>query len=231
MITIYPYNTLGHADHGWLNARHHFSFAAYYNPERVGFGALRVINDDIIKAGAGFDTHPHNDMEIITYVRQGAITHRDSHGNEGRTAAGDVQVMSAGTGIFHSEYNLESEDTRLYQIWIHPDTEGVKPQWASHVFPKEPVHDALPLLVGPRHSRAPLTIHQDAYLYAGTLEQGTILHQAITHQAYILVSHGTVTLDGKPVYAGDGAEVTQQLHVTIEATEHAEILVIDVPSL
>ena len=134
MITIYPYEELGHADHGWLDARHHFSFGRYHNPERMGFGVLRVINDDIIKAGKGFDTHPHKDMEIITYVRKGAITHRDSNGNEGRTEAGDVQVMSAGTGIFHSEYNLEDEDTNIYQIWIEPHKLDVTPDWSAHEF-------------------------------------------------------------------------------------------------
>ena len=118
MITHYPYEKLGHANHGWLDARHHFNFASYQNPKRQQFGALRVINDDVIKAGAGFDTHPHKNMEIITYVRKGAITHRDSNGNVGRTVAGDVQVMSAGTGVLHSEFNLESEDTNIFQIWI-----------------------------------------------------------------------------------------------------------------
>ena len=124
MITVYPHEQLGGANYGWLNAKHHFSFSHYYNPERMSFGALRVINDDIIKAGTGFDTHPHQNMEIITYVRKGAITHRDNQGNVGRTEAGDMQVMSAGTGITHSEYNLESQDTQLYQIWIEPNKKG-----------------------------------------------------------------------------------------------------------
>ena len=147
MIKTYTFEQLGHANHGWLDARHHFSFANYYNPERMGFGALRVINDDIIKAGAGFDTHPHKDMEIITYVRKGAITHRDSRGNQGRTEAGDVQVMSAGTGIFHSEFNLESEDTNLYQIWIEPNKIGVQPRWDAREFPTEETEGVLTLLV------------------------------------------------------------------------------------
>ena len=164
MINIIPYNTLGYADHGWLEARHHFSFAGYYDPERSGFGALRVINDDIIKAGAGFDTHPHRDMEIITYVRKGAISHRDSRGNEGRIIAGDVQVMSAGTGIFHSEYNLESEDVNLYQIWIEPGKQGITPVWNSHKFPNQPVADALTLLVS-GDGNAPLHIHQDVQIF------------------------------------------------------------------
>src|ERR1700742_2117012 len=135
-VTVIPYEKLGHADHGWLDARHHFSFAHYWNPDRVHFGALRVINDDKVAPGRGFGTHPHDNMEIITYVRQGAITHKDSMGNTGRTGAGDVQVMSAGTGVFHSEHNLESEDTKLYQIWITPNKRGVKPRWEAREFPK-----------------------------------------------------------------------------------------------
>ncbi|HAL06071.1 MAG TPA: hypothetical protein DCP26_01770, partial [Brevundimonas sp.] len=120
MIDVRPFNTLGGANHGWLNAKHHFSFANHYDPKRMGWGRLRVWNDDEIAAQSGFPPHPHADMEIITYVRQGAITHEDSLGNRGRTVAGDVQVMSAGSGIVHSEYNLEDEETRIFQIWIHP---------------------------------------------------------------------------------------------------------------
>ena len=145
MIKIHPYEKLGQHDYGWLKARYHFSFGDYYNPQRMGFGSLRVINDDVVQAGTGFPPHPHNDMEIITYVRRGAITHKDSLGNEGRTEAGDVQVMSAGTGIKHAEYNKEKEDTNLYQIWIEPREEGVAPRWDSAKFPKTPINDALPL--------------------------------------------------------------------------------------
>jgi redox-sensitive bicupin YhaK (pirin superfamily) len=150
-ITVYPYEKLGHADHGWLDARHHFSFASYWNPGRVQFGALRVVNDDKVAAGKGFGAHPHDNMEIITYVRQGAITHKDSLGNTGRTGAGDVQVMSAGTGVVHSEYNLEKEDTRLYQIWIMSNRENVEPRWEAREFPKAPVEKGpLPVLVSGR---------------------------------------------------------------------------------
>jgi len=135
MIELRPFNTLGAANHGWLDARHHFSFANYHDPARVHWGALRVWNDDKIAAGTGFPTHPHSDMEIITYVRTGAITHRDSMGNEGRTEAGDVQVMSAGTGVRHSEYNLEDGETTLFQIWIRPDRAGEAPSWGQREFP------------------------------------------------------------------------------------------------
>jgi len=228
MITVYPYEELGHADHGWLDARHHFSFAGYLNRNRMGFGALRVINDDIVKAGAGFDTHPHEDMEIITYVRSGAITHRDSQGNEGRTGAGDVQVMSAGTGIFHSEYNLESEDTTLYQIWIQPKEKNVQPAWAAYAFPKEESDKSLSLLVS-GDGKAPLTIHQDAFIYGGRLSAESEISHEIHNQAYLLVSDGVVEVDGHVLKKGDGAEITQQDAVKIKAQEPSEVLIIDVP--
>lgn len=228
MITIHTFEKLGQADHGWLNARHHFSFANYYNPDRMGFGVLRVINDDIIQAGAGFDTHPHKDMEIITYVRKGAITHRDSNGNEGRTGAGDVQVMSAGSGVFHSEYNLESEDTNLYQIWIEPDKLGVPPVWDAHKFPKDETKDALSLLVS-GDGEAPLFIQQDARIYAGSLVKGVEITHPIIHQAYLLVSDGELEIDGVKMKKGDGAEITGLSSVTLKALSNTDVLVIDVP--
>lgn len=232
MITIYPYETLGQADHGWLRARHHFSFARYHNPQRVGFGALRVINDDIVRGGTGFDTHPHRDMEIITYVRKGAITHRDSQNNEGRTAAGDVQVMSAGTGVFHSEYNLEDEDTSLYQIWIEPAQKNVAPRWEARNFPKHPVKEALIPLVSGRDAdleRGALFIHQDAAIHGGQLIKDTTLRHSLTYQGYVLVSQGEILLNGKPMKKGDGAEVTDERELIITAITDAEVLVIDIP--
>ena len=137
MIQVRPFTGLGSFRNEWLNARHHFSFGHYHDPERMGFGPLRVWNDDEVAAGTGFDPHPHREMEIVTYIREGAITHRDNLGNEGRTAAGDVQVMHAGTGIVHAEYNRESGPTRLFQIWIQPDRHGAAPGWATRQFPKE----------------------------------------------------------------------------------------------
>jgi redox-sensitive bicupin YhaK (pirin superfamily) len=228
MIRVYPYSSLGYANHGWLNARHHFSFANYHNDQRMNFGVLRVINDDVIQAGRGFSKHPHNNMEIITYVRSGAITHKDNKGNEGRTEAGDVQVMSAGSGIFHSEQNLESEDTTLYQIWIEPKQMNVVPRWDSHEFPKQGDEQGLALLVS-GDGNAPLMIHQDAYIYAGALDKGQSVEQSIKHQAYILVSNGDITLDNIAANKGDGAEVTDQSMVVITASSAAEILVLDVP--
>jgi redox-sensitive bicupin YhaK (pirin superfamily) len=232
MITVYPFEKLGHADHGWLNARHHFSFARYFNPERTAFGTLRVINDDRVAAGKGFSTHPHNNMEIITYVRQGAITHRDSMGNEGRTGAGDVQVMSAGSGVFHSEHNLEQVDTTLYQIWIEPNEKNVTPRWDAQAFPKTPVETALPVLVSGQSEHASteaLYIHQDAAIYGGRLSAGTTITQPVKHQAYVLASAGSFSINGQLLNQGDGAEITDEKMVTITAVDDAEILVIDVP--
>jgi redox-sensitive bicupin YhaK (pirin superfamily) len=232
MITVYPYKKLGGMNWSWLKAKYHFSFYKYYDPKRLGFGKLKVINDDIVKAGAGFETHPHRDMEIITYVRKGAITHKDSEGNKGRTVAGDVQVMSAGTGIFHSEYNLESEDTVLYQIWIEPHTKHVDPSWTKSKFPKAYCKESLPLLVSGRpqdKDSSALFIHQRATIYGGNIAKGTTIEHIIDNQAYILVSKGEVKIDGKPMHVGDGAEVTDCRSITITAQKNSEILVIDVP--
>lgn len=234
MITLYPYAGLGHADHGWLDARHHFSFASYRNPDRYHFGVLRVINDDRIAAHQGFGKHPHDNMEIITYVRSGAISHEDSAGNKGRTKAGDVQVMSAGTGIFHSEFNAEGEDTTLYQIWIIPQEENVTPRWDAREFPQTPVTSGnVPLLVSgqPEHATSgALFIHQDAAIYGGRMPKGAVLEQPIKHQAYILASQGSFMVNGTTLNQGDGAEVTGEKLLTITALTEAEILVIDVPA-
>ncbi|MGK0374329.1 MAG: redox-sensitive bicupin YhaK (pirin superfamily) [Arenicella sp.] len=228
MINIYPYASLGHVDHGWLNARHHFSFGGYLDHQRMNFGVLKVINDDVIQSGRGFATHPHANMEIITYVRSGAITHTDNKGNRGRTEAGDVQVMSAGSGISHAEQNLESEDTTLYQIWIEPNQINVTPRWDSYEFPKGHKDDGLTLLVS-GDGKAPLRIHQDAFIYAGALHQGQTIKQAIKHQAYVLISKGEITLDDSVMKKGDGAEVTNQSMVIITASSATEILVLDLP--
>ena len=232
MIKVYPYSELGHADHGWLDARHHFSFASYYNPDRHQFGTLRVINDDRIAAGAGFGTHPHNNMEIITYVRSGAISHRDSMGNEGRTVAGDVQVMSAGAGVTHSEFNQEKVDTTLYQIWITPNARDVKPRWETETFPKEPVENELALLVSgyaEDKDKGALYIHQNATIHGGRLKQGTSLNHPIRRQAYILASQGSIQVGDQVLQQGDGAEVTDMSSLPITALSDAELLVIDVP--
>jgi len=229
MITVIPYESLGGANHGWLQAKHHFSFASYQDPSRISFGPMRVINDDIVAAKKGFDPHPHDNMEIITYVRKGAITHKDDMGNEGRTEAGDVQVMSAGTGVTHSEYNLENEETNLYQIWMFPNKRDVKPRWDAKQFPKEPVTDQLkPLVTGfnDPHSDS-LKIYQDATIFAGRLNKGTIIQQKIKIQAYALCSQGSFLLNDVELKKGDGAEIVDLKEISIQAINDCEVLLID----
>lgn len=232
MLTLYPYEDLGQADYGWLKARYHFSFARYANRARMGFGALRVINDDIVAGGHGFGAHPHDNMEIITYVRQGAITHGDNMGNKGRTEAGDVQVMSAGSGVMHSEQNDEGEDAKLYQIWIIPDKSDVQPRWEQRSFPKTLIAEGvLPVLVSGRaedRGKGALFIHQDASISGGRLKKGASVKQPIKHQAYILAPEGKFTVNGQTMKKGDGAETTDK-ELQITALEDCEILVIDVP--
>jgi redox-sensitive bicupin YhaK (pirin superfamily) len=233
MLKVYKHSELGHANHGWLNAYHHFSFANYYNPERMGFGVLRVINDDTIKAGTGFPQHGHKDMEIITFVRKGAITHKDSKGNEGRTVAGDVQVMSAGTGILHSEFNREDEDTQIFQIWIVPKEQGIEPRWASAEFAERESGDTLPLLASgfkeDQDSEA-LYIHQDAAIYGGKVNQGQTIEQPIKQQAYMVVSSGAVTVEGVELTEGDGLEITDRGAVNITGSDDSVVILIDVPA-
>ena len=230
MFEYQSFDSLGGANHRWLNAKHHFSFGSYWDPNRMSFGELLVINDDIIQPHTGFDTHPHRDMEIITYVRRGAITHKDSAGNEGRTSAGNVQVMSAGTGIAHSEFNHEDEETNIFQIWIMPCRNGMQPHWDTAEFPQEPVTDRLPLLVSGNGS-APLTIHQDARIFAGRMSAGSRLTHHITGQAYLLISYGSLTVDGKKARKGGGIAISGSSEISIAANDNSEVLVIEVPGL
>ena len=231
MISKISYNQLGGADHGWLQAKHHFSFASYHNPKRMHFGPMRVINDDIIAPHKGFAAHPHDNMEIITYVRKGAITHKDDMGNEGRTKAGDVQVMSAGTGVVHSEFNLEDEETILYQIWMFPNKKNVKPRWDAKEFPKEPVTDKLKALVTGFNDpdSDSLKIYQDATIFAGRMNKGTIIKQNIKQQAYVLCSYGKFCLNDTELNKGDGAEIVNLQEISITAKEDCEVLLIDLP--
>ena len=231
MINKISYNQLGGADHGWLQAKHHFSFANYHDPKRIHFGPMRVINDDVIAPHKGFAPHTHDNMEIITYVRKGAITHTDDMGNKGRTAAGDIQVMSAGSGVVHSEFNLENEETNLYQIWIFPNKKNVQPRWEAKQFPKDPVQDQLkPLVTGFNHpDQDSLKIYQDAIIYAGRMNKGTSISQTINHQAYALCSYGSFAIEDVELSKGDGAEITKKQEVLITAKENCEILLIDLP--
>ena len=230
MIDIRPFATLGHADHGWLDARHHFSFANYHDPDRMGWGSIRVWNDDTIAAQSGFPPHPHRDMEIVTFVRSGAITHRDSLGNEGRTAAGDVQVMSAGTGITHAEMNREDEATTLFQIWIIPDRQGEQPGWGQRTFPKATREGGFEVLAsGDAEADDALPIRTDAKVAAATLAKGQSAIWATSderHQ-YLVAPKGRVTVNGHEAQPRDGIAVTGESEIVVEALDDAEIVLVD----
>lgn len=235
MIKHYPFQQLGKANHGWLKSSHHFSFAHYFNPNRMGFGTLRVVNDDWVAPGTGFPNHPHKNMEIISFIRSGGIHHQDSEGNKGFTPAGEVQVMSAGTGIAHSEFNLTKEPLTFYQIWIEPNKQNVKPRWESKSFLQPNESDTLPLLVSgfSADKGKALFIHQQARIFGGGLKKGKEIVHKIHHQAYVLASYGKFEIrDNQQSVAmnkGDGSEITKQKEVTITALSDAEIIIIDTP--
>ena len=230
MIELRPFNTLGGANHGWLNAKHHFSFADYYDPKREQWGALRVWNDDEIAANSGFPPHPHANMEIITYVREGAITHQDSLGNKGRTVAGDVQVMSAGTGVRHSEYNLEPETTKIFQIWILPREKGGAPAWGSKPFPKgDRSGRFVTLASGLPGDDDALPIRTDARVLGATLKVGETIAYTLgkTRHGYLVPATGAVEINGVHLNARDGAAIADVETVTVKALEESEIVLVD----
>lgn len=232
MIEKREFNSLGQFQIDWLNARHHFSFGEYHDRNRMGWGALRVWNDDEIVAGGGFPTHPHRDMEIITYVRKGAISHRDSMGNEGRTAAGDVQVMSAGNGIYHSEFNQEDETTTLFQIWIQPNQPGGEPRWDAAEFPKADRAGSFVILAsGNPEQDGGLMIRQDARVLGATLKAGqsATYELADKRHAYLVVADGKVSIDTVELDARDAAAIKDHPQVTVTALEDAEIVMVDTP--
>lgn len=233
-ITVHTANTRGHANHGWLNAKHSFSFASYYNPERVQFGALRVLNDDIIAPGMGFGKHPHDNMEIVTIVLDGALEHKDSMGHGEVLRPNEVQAMSAGTGIFHSEYNHNTDKPiNLLQTWIFPDKENVEPQYAQTVFKEEDRENNWQLLVSPVGSDdAGLHIHQDAWIYRTKLSG----EQSLTHNLnkkdngiYLFVIEGGLKLENEVLAKRDAAGITEVDSVTITAVEDSDILMFEVP--
>ena len=232
MIEKRSFSSLGGADHGWLKAKHHFSFAGYHEPRRMGWGALRVWNDDEIAPQSGFPPHPHADMEIITYVRQGAITHKDSLGNEGRTGAGDVQVMSAGSGIRHAEYNLEDEPTRLFQIWIMPDRAGGEPSWGAKPFPKDDrAGRFVTLASGIAGDQDALPIRTDARVLGATLKAGETADYPLTpdRHAYLVSAQGSVEVNGVLLDARDGAAITGETSLRVTALNDAELVLVDAP--
>lgn len=231
MIDHRPFAGLGHVQFDWLDAHHHFSFGHYHDPKRMGLGALRVWNDDTIQPDTGFDPHGHRDMEIVTYVRRGAITHEDNLGNQGRTAAGDVQVMSAGKGIVHAEYNRERDITQLFQIWIEPAERGLQPRWAQRHFPRESRTGGLVVLASGRPGDAEaLAIHQDAAVLGATLGAGQTAAHALgaSRRAYLVPATGRIAVNGRTVDARDGVAIWEEETVTIEALEDSEVLLVDV---
>jgi quercetin 2,3-dioxygenase len=234
MIDKRPFASLGKFDADWLKARYHFSFSGYRNGERMNWGALRVWNDDTIQPKTGFPPHPHADMEIITYVRTGAISHQDSLGNRGRTEAGDVQVMSAGAGVTHAEYNLEDVETTLYQIWITPKERGGKPFWGAAKFPKHERAGALVTLASgyaADQESGALPLRQDARILAATLEPGQSASYELGagRHAYLALAKGAASVNGIPLDARDGAAIKDEANIRIEATDATEIVLVDSP--
>ena len=230
MIELRSFNSLGGANHGWLDAKHHFSFANYHDPARLHWGSLRVWNDDTIQPRTGFPAHPHRNMEIVTYVRKGAITHQDNLGNTGRTEAGDVQVMSAGAGITHSEYNLEPVATQIFQIWIVPTQAGGKPSWGARPFPKgERAGAFVTLASGLADDAEALPIRADARVVAATLKAGESADYRLGKDrfGYLVPATGEVEIDGLRVGARDGAAITNEADLAITASEDAEIVLVD----
>ena len=230
MIDIRPFDKLAAADHGWLRAKHHFSFSGYYDPDNMRHGALRVWNDDEIAPNTGFPAHPHANMEIITYVREGAITPQDSLGNKGRTEEGDVQVMSAGSGIRHSEYNLEARPTKIFQIWIEPKTEGGQPTWGSKPFPKpNRSGNFVTIASGFADDTDALPIRADARVLATTLKAGESAHYRPrkARHLYLVPAAGRVEVNGIGVNARDGVAIRDEARLRITALEDSELVLVD----
>jgi quercetin 2,3-dioxygenase len=230
MIEVRSFDSLGAANHGWLDAHHHFSFADYHDPKRMGWGPLRVWNDDRIAPNSGFPPHPHANMEIITYVREGAITHQDSLGNKGRTEAGDVQVMSAGTGIRHAEYNLEDVPTTLFQIWIMPNKAGGEPSWGARPFPRgDRAGRFVTLASGVAGDADALPIRTNGRVVAATLKAGETAEYQLgaDRYGYLVPATGSVLVNGVQVGARDGAAIRDTATLSVTALEDAELVLVD----
>jgi quercetin 2,3-dioxygenase len=233
-IEIIKSNQIGQAHHGWLKTKHYFSFANYYNPKRMGFGVLRVINDDIISAGGGFGPHPHRDMEIITIPLKGAVQHEDSYGNKGVVNAGEVQVMSAGTGIIHSEYNhFKDQELQLFQIWIEPSRRGQEPRYDQKSFPITSTNH-WHLLVSPaKDEKSPgLKIFQNAYISRSTIQQQTHLeynkHQT-SNGVFVLVVSGEVDVLDNHLMQRDAAEIQEVDAIRLTALQESDVIILEVP--
>ncbi|MEO8671104.1 MAG: pirin family protein [Tahibacter sp.] len=231
MIERRTFASLGGANHGWLDAKHHFSFAGYHDPARMGWGSLRVWNDDAIAPNTGFPPHSHSDMEIITYVREGAITHQDSQGNLGRTEAGDVQVMSAGSGITHSEYNRETSTTKIFQIWIIPEKNGAAPGWGAKPFPgADRAGRFVALASGSAEDTDALPIRANAKVLGARLKAGesTTYQLAAQRRAYLVPSSGEVSVNDVVISARDGAAIRDERELRVTALKDAELVLVDV---
>jgi hypothetical protein len=229
MIELRPFEKLGRFRNDWLNAHYHFSFSGYHDPSRVHHGALRVWNDDEIQPHTGFPPHGHESMEIITYVRQGAITHKDSLGNHGRTEAGDVQVMSAGSGVQHSEWNAEDDVTKIFQLWIIPRTRGGKPSWGARQFPKGDRSGQWAVFASGTGENDSLQINQDAKVLGATVKAGETLRYDLPkgRYGYLVVADGEVTLNGQRLKARDGAAISGGETLVLEGVNSAELVLVD----
>jgi redox-sensitive bicupin YhaK (pirin superfamily) len=230
MMTIRPAQERGHADHGWLNSYHTFSFADYYDPAHMGFRALRVINDDRVKAGQGFGTHPHRDMEIVSYVLEGSLAHKDSMGTGSVIRPGDVQRMSAGTGVLHSEFNAsKTEPVHFMQIWIMPGQRGIEPSYEQKTFGPEEKRGRLRVVASPDARSGSVRLHTDAVIHAGLFGPGesSELSLARGRHAWVQVARGRVRVNGKELGEGDGAAISEEALVKVEGIDDAEVLVFD----
>jgi redox-sensitive bicupin YhaK (pirin superfamily) len=231
MLRYIDHTKMGRGIHGWLDSHFHFSFAEYYNPDNIHFGILRVINDDMVKPGKGFETHPHENMEIISYVVDGELTHGDSMGNKQTLTRGQVQYMSAGTGVLHSEHNLGKEGLRFLQIWIFPDKDGYKPNYGDHRFVFEDRRDTwLPIAASTENekSKAPIRIHADINAYATILSKGKDLEAEVAknRQAYLVLMEGSAAVNGIKLSMRDAIEITEE-DITLHAEEEAHALIIE----
>lgn len=227
MIHIRKSEDRGRANHGWLDARHSFSFSHFYDPRHMGISALRVINQDIVAANTGFPPHPHDNMEILTYVLRGAITHRDSMGNEARLPAGEFQLMSAGTGVTHSEYNRDGETLELLQIWLLPNVENPEPRYQQKRFPEV---NGLQLVVSPDGAQDSLLIRQDARIWHGRLKAGQdARHDFVGRHGWVQVIRGEIALGQDILQAGDGAGLVAETSLPIRAHADSEFLLFDLP--
>ncbi len=232
MITLRKSAERGHANHGWLDTWHSFSFADYHDPAQMGWSALRVINEDFVAPGMGFGTHGHRDMEIVTWILDGALEHKDSMGNGATIRPGEAQRMSAGKGVLHSEFNPSPDKaTHLLQIWIEPNVRGVKPSYEQTFFPPEDRRGRLRLIASPDGREGSVTIHQDAALYASLLAPGEAVRHALSpgRRAYLHVARGAVRLNSQSLRGGDGAKIADETELEINASQDAEILLFDLP--